>query len=420
MKRFSSVLTVIVLLITLAACGNKPNDSAPDSSASAPHTTASSSFDGGTTAPSTSKTTTSRVRPATTTEAPKEEVLDELANTKYLLTQKKALTVGYIGGSITNGSGVYDKADCWREKTTAWLKATYPDAAITDINAAIGATGSYYGKNRIDADLLSQKPDLVFIEFVVNDQIEGSSFKESAENMETMVRKCLTANPNMDIVFVYTTTVSLGGKSNTWINAFDAVAMYYGIETINVGAAMKKSGQKLEDLFVKTDKVHPNKAGYAVMATEVSARLTELFADAGNPTALKKHTLPALLNEELNVNTKAHDADALHAQNPHLEMMTDKLPYGADKRVRLNPGDAFTFTFKGDSVGIYWYATDTTPVRVTCTLSDGRSYTRELSLRHNCIIEPLFNGLDRTKETTITVTYNGTAFMVIPYVFTTV
>lgn len=150
----------------------------------------------------------------------------------------EALTVGYIGGSITNGTGVADVADCWREKTTAWLQETYPDAAITAINAAIGATGSYYGKNRIDFHLLDQKPDLVFIEFVVNDWIEGSTFKESAENMETMVRKCLNSNPNMDIVFVYTTTVSLGGNNNTWINAFNAVAQHYGIETIGVGAAM--------------------------------------------------------------------------------------------------------------------------------------------------------------------------------------
>ena len=424
MKRILTIFTVAALLFTLTACGSAPTSS---SSAPADTTTTSSAANETTTttAGSTSKSSTSRSRVSqttvtTTTAAPKAELLDELANTKYLLTQKKKLTVGYIGGSITNGTGAPNPEDCWREKTTAWLKASYPDAAITDINAAIGATGSYYGKNRIDFHLLDKKPDLVFIEFVVNDQIEGASFRESAENMETMVRKCLASNPNMDIVFVYTTTVALGGNSNTAINAFNTVARHYGIEIIDVGAAMKNSGQSLDELFVISDKIHPNKKGYAVMANEVSARLTTILADAGNPKALKAHNVPDLLYAAVNINTKAYDADALHAQNPHLELMTDKLPYGADKRVRLNPGDTFTFTFKGTSVGIYWYATDTAAVTQTCTLEDGRTYSRPMNIGRNSIVEPLFEGLDKTKEHTITITYKGSEFMVIPYIFTTV
>ncbi len=431
MKRILSLMAVALLLLgTLTACGgDKPAESASEPVSSAPATTddATTASATATEVSTTSKTTISRRTTTTTakttvktTTAPKKEVFDELANTKYLLTKKKKLTVGYIGGSITNGSGVSNEADCWREKTNAWLRATYPDAAITDINAAVGATGSYYGKNRIDFHLLDKKPDLVFIEFVVNDQIEGSTYRESAENMETMVRKCLISNPNMDIVFVYTTSVALGGNPNTWTNAFDAVAAHYGIETIDVGAAMKDSEQALESLFVKADNVHPNKAGYAVMAAEVAARLTELFADAGNPSALKAHTMPPLMHANININTKAYDADALHAQNPHLEIMTVELTFGADKRVRLNPGDTFTFKFKGDSVGIFWYGTDLVPTTITCTLEDGRKYSRKLLMSYNSVVEPLFMGLDKTKEHTITITYKGTEFLVIPYVFTTV
>lgn len=428
MKRILTLLMAALLLLgTLTACGgDKPTESASEPTLPDNTTTTTTA----TTTATTTSAKTTRTPPisqktfattaTTTTAAPKKEVFDELANTKYLLTKKKKLTVGYIGGSITDGSGVSDEADCWREKTNAWLRATYPDAAITDINAAVGATGSYYGKNRIDFHLLDKKPDLVFIEFVVNDQIEGSTYRESAENMETMVRKCLISNPNMDIVFVYTTSVALGGNPNTWTNAFDAVAAHYGIETIDVGAAMKDSGQALEGLFVKADNVHPNKAGYAVMAAEVAARLTELFADAGNPTALKAHTMPPLMHANININTKAYDADALHAQNPHLELMTDKLTFGADKRVRLNPGDTFTFKFKGDSVGIFWYGTDLVPITMTCTLDDGRRHTREMKMGYNSVVEPLFAGLDKTKEHTITITYKGSEFLVIPYVFTTV
>ena len=43
--------------------------------------------------------------------------------------------IGYLGGSITAQSG-------WRPKTLAYFQKTYPQAKFSEINAAIGGTGS--------------------------------------------------------------------------------------------------------------------------------------------------------------------------------------------------------------------------------------------------------------------------------------
>src|SRR5260221_612405 len=74
----------------------------------------------------------------------------------------KPVTVAYFGGSITAANG-------WRPKTFAWLHERYPKVAFTEVNAAIGGTGSDLGAFRLGHDVLSHKPDLVFVEFAVND-----------------------------------------------------------------------------------------------------------------------------------------------------------------------------------------------------------------------------------------------------------
>ncbi len=360
----------------------------------------------------------------TATEAPITE-RDGLANTKYLLTQKKKLTVGYIGGSITNGTGAgsSDKLrdqNSWRGLTNAWLRETYPDAEITDINAAVGATGSYYAKNRIDYDLLDKNPDLVFIEFVVNDQIENRSNIASRANMETMVRKCWESNPNMDIVFVYTTTVALGGEINRWMSTFESVAQHYGIESIDLGAALKNSGKTLESLFSIADKVHPNIKGYAVMGEEMAKRLGEMLQNADNPSSLKKHTIPAAMTDGLNIHTKTYRATDIQKQNPTLsigEPLKDWVPH---EHIVMKKGDTLTFTFKGESVGFFFYCTDTVQTKVVATLDTGETYSRQLYIRSNTIIDEAFYSLDKDEEHTVTLSYTGDKELLIPFIFTTV
>ena len=45
------------------------------------------------------------------------------------------VNIGYLGGSITAQNG-------WRPKTLKWFQKNYPKAKISQINAAIGGTGS--------------------------------------------------------------------------------------------------------------------------------------------------------------------------------------------------------------------------------------------------------------------------------------
>ncbi|MCX7009720.1 MAG: SGNH/GDSL hydrolase family protein, partial [Kiritimatiellaeota bacterium] len=105
------------------------------------------------------------------------------------------LGVAYFGGSITAANG-------WRPKTFAWFKQAYPKAQFKEINAAIGGTGSDLGVFRNQHDVLQHKPNLVFVEFAVNDG--GADPVRIQQTMEGIVRQTWKADPTTDICFVYT------------------------------------------------------------------------------------------------------------------------------------------------------------------------------------------------------------------------
>jgi hypothetical protein len=98
------------------------------------------------------------------------------------------IKIAYFGGSITAQTG-------YRVKTLAWFKEAYPQAKFSEINAAIGGTGSDLGVFRLKQDVLDQKPDLMFVEFAVND---GGAAPELIQRcMEGIVRQTWRALPEL-------------------------------------------------------------------------------------------------------------------------------------------------------------------------------------------------------------------------------
>jgi alpha-L-fucosidase len=141
------------------------------------------------------------------------------------------LKVAYLGGSITAQPG-------WRVKSLDWLNSTYPKSKFSEVNAAIGGTGSGLGVLRLEHDVLAARPDLLFVEFAVNDA--GTDPQEIVKSMEGIVRKTWKALPDCDICFVYTFTEPLlaelkAGRLNRSAAIMEEVGDRYAIPTIHLG-----------------------------------------------------------------------------------------------------------------------------------------------------------------------------------------
>ena len=107
-----------------------------------------------------------------------------------------------------------------------------------EINAAIGGTGSDLGVYRLRRDVLDHQPDLLFVEFAVNDS--GAPVDRILKAMEGIVRQTWRANPATDICFVYTLTEDMrsdleGGKFPRAASAMEQVADHYAIPSIHMG-----------------------------------------------------------------------------------------------------------------------------------------------------------------------------------------
>lgn len=129
---------------------------------------------------------------------PRSGLLNALARMKA----GKEVRIAYLGGSITEQAG-------WRVKSLEWFRKQYPSARISEINAAIGGTGSDLGVFRLRHDVLQFKPDLLFVEFAVNDG--GAPPDRIHKSMEGIVRQAWRDNLATDICFVYTLTEGMLG-----------------------------------------------------------------------------------------------------------------------------------------------------------------------------------------------------------------
>jgi lysophospholipase L1-like esterase len=238
-----------------------------------------------------------------------------LANSLYRLTQDAELNVVFFGGSITDGVG-QNNGLSWRTRTENWLTSNFPSATINFTNAAISGTSSELGVFRTDRHVLSAQPDLVFVEFAVND-LEQTSNERTRQTMEGIVRKIRAAQPNCDIVFVYTTTIAnaLNFYENDQLPSrtviHQEVADHYGIYSIDVAEALvahkESSGYPYRIDFGQPgafdpaanhylpDYVHPSNLGHQVYGDAVESALTTLLG-INPPAALDPHPTPELLS----------------------------------------------------------------------------------------------------------------------------
>ena len=207
-----------------------------------------------------------------------------LGNFIAKLRAGEPVKIGYLGGSITAAPG-------WRVKTRQWFADQYPQAKVEEIHAAIGGTGSDLGVFRVDRDALMHHPDLLFVEFAVNDG--GAKPEAIWRAMEGIVRKTWIANPKTDICFVYTYRIGYekelkDGMCPNAASAMELLADHYGIASINfalrvveleqAGRLIYQSEEPATEGVIRfsSDGVHPLDEGHQIYADVVAEALKQI------------------------------------------------------------------------------------------------------------------------------------------------
>ncbi|QDT89222.1 SGNH/GDSL hydrolase family protein [Gimesia algae] len=288
-----------------------------------------------------------------------------IGNTVEKLNSGAEVRVAYLGGSITAANG-------WRVKTTKWLQSEFPNAKIHEIHAAIGGTGSDLGAFRLEHDVLQHHPDLVFIEFAVNDG--GRQPEAIWESMDGIVRQIWKSNPQTDICFVYTFRVNYEkelrkGDNPRAASAMELLANYYGIPSINVALKIAELEQQGKLKFTSetpvsagvvlfsNDGVHPLDQGHDIY--------TEVIADAIKQ--MESTSQPLDHSSKLKqpfVTGHWSDAKMIPLEPSMLSGNWKKLPADNILQKRFGgrmgqiweadtPGSKLTFRFRGSQAALY-------------------------------------------------------------------
>lgn len=202
--------------------------------------------------------------------------LTRLAKAMRKAQSGEEITIGVIGGSITEkySASSYDK--CYASHVQSWWEQRFPDTEVNFINAGIGGTSSYLGVHRVEEDLLYAKPDVVVVEFSVNDG-NDNFFKKSYDNL---VRRILSEEQQPAVMLLFTTQ-----ENGTNAQANDSlIGFKYHLPMLSYANAVLPSIEAGEFTWkdISPDNVHPNDRGHAIIGEIVYRYLNEVYADLDN------------------------------------------------------------------------------------------------------------------------------------------
>ena len=205
--------------------------------------------------------------------------MTRLKNLMKRAANGESLVIGFLGGSITQGSLSSTPKTCYAYLVYEWWKKSFPNAAFSFVNGGIGGTTSHYGGARAWKDVLCYRPDIVTVDFSVND--DANEFFE--ETYEGTIRRLLAA-PSAPAVVVLNNVFYDTGKNAQ--NYHNRIADHYGIPHVSIKDTVYpdvESG-KIVRADITPDNLHPNDKGHRLVADEICKLLDSIKAEMEEET----------------------------------------------------------------------------------------------------------------------------------------
>ncbi len=207
----------------------------------------------------------------------------------------ETLSVVFLGGSLTWGAqSTNPQQTSYRAIVQRKLEEAYPKAHFQFHDAAIGGTGSQLASFRLERDVLAYKPDLVFLDYTINDDpyVEPSPHRLAA--YEGLVRRIVETGAAMVAVILPS---KQDVEANPPARPLDAkhkeIATAYGLPIADAVALAKSrvaDGKTTSDLLwdLPEDRTHPGDAGYALYADAAWAAYLDAIARSAKCTVPEK------------------------------------------------------------------------------------------------------------------------------------
>ncbi len=185
--------------------------------------------------------------------------------------KNRTINLVFHGHSVPSGyfrTPQVNTLDAYPQLVLKALKETYPHAVINVIVTAIGGENSINGEKRFERDVLIHQPDVLFIDYALNDRGPGLAAAKTA--YEKMVRAALAKNIKVILL-------SPSADLSENIQSDDAPLAKFTKQIREMADAFKvgfsdsysqfKAVQPLKDYMSQGN--HPNKEGHELIAKEI-------------------------------------------------------------------------------------------------------------------------------------------------------
>lgn len=192
------------------------------------------------------------------------------------------VTIGFLGGSITQGCLSSSPETCYAYLVYKWWCEKFPDVKFTYVNAGIGGTTSQFGVARVDSDLLSKRIDFTVVEFSVNDD-DNVHFLETYEGL---IRKIYGYETEPAILIVNSVRYDNGINAQT---QHIKIGKAYDLPCVSMKPTLyeKIVDNTYTSRDITEDDLHPNDEGHGLMAEVITSFLNTVYEElkAGNEEA---------------------------------------------------------------------------------------------------------------------------------------
>ena len=205
------------------------------------------------------------------------------------------ITIAALGGSITTGYAANPPLQKgWAALVNEWWqkKALETGGKVTYYNAGVSGTDSAFAAARLEDHILSKKPDLVFLEFAMNDQWLDRRVRQ--RSYEGILRSMLNGGSAVFALFVNEKLPPYRSNQDEQMK----ICEHYGVPYISWKDSVNSHNDEAvwNTYFTGSEAIHPNDQGHASIASLIIEQLDKIWnSAAGNAASQKPSSLPESL-----------------------------------------------------------------------------------------------------------------------------
>ncbi len=191
--------------------------------------------------------------------------------------KNRTINLVFHGHSVPAGyfkTPVVNTFDSYPMQVLKIVKEKYPFAVINIINTSIGGENSLSGEKRFDSTVLNHHPDVLFIDYALNDR--SASLDKAAKAWSTMIEKALKRNIKVILLTPSpdqrVDILSPDNELEKHALQIKALAKKYDVGLIDSYEEFRNkviSGDPITNYMSQVN--HPNQKGHLLIANKIAA-----------------------------------------------------------------------------------------------------------------------------------------------------